>query len=434
MIPPRPRPRRSPRGVRRVTAAAIALACIAAPVAVVAAGCGDGDALVGGNCASGYTPCGTNCCPVAGDGAIDATADGSDGSRPYDGSGADRFGPGQDGASDGSLDTGPIEAGRGDSSPVDATSGDATEGDATSGDAAPGDAPPGDTSPVDDASDAEGDAAETGPACTPPLVDCGGTCVDTTNDPLNCGQCFFLCPSQICSMSKCVGSTAGGIVFIGHDYLTTPGGSAQARVLTNATFITQNNPLAVMSFEHYANATAVGRVKSILTTAATQVGLKIKITSTSVDGDIPSKLVFPNFQVLVVEDQSTAPAGALAPLGSSWASTLTTFTQAGGVVIVLDGGTGTIVPDGGGPGMGEMDAFTTATGLLSVSGQSNVTGTFLDDVAKGDVVGVNVVSPYSAGVNSVSVTTEPNGGSVTYVIDEQTDAGPGAPVVVHKVF
>jgi hypothetical protein len=393
------------RGLRRAAVAAIVLGCVGAPLGIVAAGCGgDGDALVGGDCASGYAPCGNNCCPVTTDGAIDGTvADASDGSPSFDGNGADRFGPGRDGA---------IDA-RSDGPPADTGSGEAGDG----GNGGNGDGSGGGT-------DGAADAAETGPLCIPPLVDCGGTCVDTTSDPLNCGQCGLVCPSQICTMSACVGSTAGGIVFIGHDYQTTPANTAQARVLTNATFIPQNNPLAVMSFEHYANIAAVARVKAILTGAATQIGRSLNITSTQVDGDIPSKLVFASYQVLIVQDQANALPGTLAMIGSSWATTLATFTQAGGVVIVLDGGTGT----------GEMPEFSTATALLDVSAQSKVTATFLDDVAPGDVVGVNVVSPYSAGLNSVAVTTEANGGNVTYVIDQRTDAGPGAPVVVHKVF
>jgi hypothetical protein len=234
-----------------------------------------------------------------------------------------------------------------------------------------------------------------------------------------------VCPSQICLNSVCQGSTAGGIVFIGHDYLTSVPGTAQARVLSNAVFIPQTNPLQVMSYERYATASAVARVKSILSGFATQEGRGLSITSTDVDADIPNKLVVSSFQVLIVQDQPTAAPGALAALGASWATTLTTFTQAGGIVVILDGGTG----------VGEMPALSTATTLLSVTAQAPVaTGTPLIDLAPGDVVGEGVVSPYGAGKNSVSITTEASGGSVVYVIDQPHEAGAGAPVVVHKVF
>lgn len=375
---------------------AVAAALGGAPLA---AGCGSDNSLVGGQCAAGYTPCGTNCCPTGGvDASLDRTSldaptealsegdapNATDGDgAPTDGFGADRIG----------FSDGPTE----DSAP-DGNTPEAGE---------------------------DGEAGEAGPVCMPPLVDCGGTCVDTTSDPLNCGQCGNVCPSQICQMSQCVGSTAGGVVFIGHDYLTTPGGTAQARVLSNAVFIPQSNPLHVLSYERYANAGAITRIKSILDGAATQIGRTLTIASTTTDSDVPNNLTVANYGVLLVADQSTAPAGALATLGSSWASTLATFTQAGGIVVVLDGGTGT----------GEMPQFSSATGLLTVSAQAPIiAGTALDVVAPADAVGTGVVSPYGAGTNSVSIDTEANGGNVVYVVDEPVDGATGLPVVVHKAF
>jgi hypothetical protein len=351
---------------------------------------------------------------VVGDASVDATnpRDGSSDARDTgldDGFAPDGVGPGPDGATDGS--------------PADATSMDATSTDATSMDAMSTDATPTDSGPA--LQDSAADVAEVGPLCMTPLVDCGGMCVDTTSDPSNCGQCSNVCPSQICTNGMCQGSTAGGIVFIGHDYLNTPTGTAQARVLSNAVLIPQNNPLQVLSYEHYATAAAVTRVKAIVDSFAAQEGRGLTITSTSVDSDIPTSLVFSSFQVLIVQDQPTAPSGALATLGASWATTLTTFTQAGGIVVVLDGGTG----------VGQMPDFSTATTLLSVTAQAPIaTGTRLFDVAPGDVVGVGVVSPYGAGQNSVSITTEASAGNVVYVIDLPSDAGSALPVVVHKVF
>ena len=381
--------------------------------ALLFVGCGSDNGLVGGSCAQGYAPCGSNCCPVSTDGSAgDGTmmTDGSDsssrdgdgsGSDVFDAFGADRIGPGKDGATDG-------------------TSGDGTSGDGTSGDGTSGDGTGGDGS----TSDGSGDS-EAGITCMSPLVDCGGVCVDLTSDPNNCGFCFNVCASVICQMSMCVGTTAGGVVYAGHDYLTTNVGSAQARVLSNAVVIPQNSPLDVLSYERYANSGAATRVKLIVLAAAAMVGRTVNVTSTVVDADIPNKLKFKNFQVLIVHDQTTAASGVLAALGTAWASTLATFTQAGGIVIILDGGTGT----------GEMPALSTATGLLSVTAHAPLTtGTPLLDVAPGDAVGVGGISPYGAGRNSVTITTEASGGNVVYVIEDPSDAGPGLPVVVHKAF
>ncbi len=409
--------------IKRIAMSALVAAALIAPVAT---GCGDGNGLVGGDCASGYAPCGGGCCPEGNDGTVsqDGESDASDASDAADatetapeasltdGFSADCFGPGSDG---GESDGGSLDGLLVDGSGSD-TGSSSTDGSSQ---------------------DSAADVAETGPLCMPPLVDCGGVCVDTTSDPFNCGSCGVVCPSQICVNSLCQGSTAGGIVYIGHDYLTSVAGTAQARVLSNAVFIPQTNPLEVLSYEHYAVANAVARVKTILGNVATQEGRGLSITSTSVDTDIPTKLVFTSYQVLLVHDQSKAPAGALAALGASWATTLATFTQAGGIVVVLDGGTGAGLDGGVSAGAGQMPAFSTATHLLDVTAHVPIaTGTPLADVAPGDVVGVGVVSPYGAGKNSVSITTEASGGNVTYVVDLLSDAGPGAsvPVVVHKSF
>ena len=382
------------RTVRRRLAVSLAIAG-AIGAAPIAAGCATDNALVGGQCALGYESCGSGCCPKPG---IDATADG-----PED--------------ADASQDSDAKLASDADGSPMDVMVAERIGYDGP----AEGSTVEGGPSEAGDA----GDGGEAGPTCMAPLVDCDGVCTDTTSDPFNCGQCNLVCPSQICQMSMCVGSTAGGVVFIGHDYSNTPGGTAQARVLSNAVFIPQTNPLHVLSYERYASTAAVARVKAILGGVAMQVGRTLTIKGTTTDTDIPSSLTIASYGVLLVPDQVAAPSGALASLGASWASTLATFTQAGGIVVVLEGGRG----------VGEMPAFSTGTGLLGVSAQASITtGMPLDVVAPADAVGSGVVSPYGAGNSSVSVMTEPNGGNVVYVVEEPVDGSPALPVVVHKAF
>ncbi len=342
--------------------------------------------------------------------------------------------------------SGPNEASEGDDTgPDGGTGADAQEQDAGAIDATEveaGGCPPG----VYDTAQACGDCvtvcAGATPLCSPtdggfactalcgsPLMDCGGQCVDPTSDSSNCGGCANVCTSQICQNSQCVGATTGGIVFIGHDFETTAPGTTQARVLSNAVFIPQTNPLRVLSYERYADAVAVSRITTILNGVARQLGRTLNLTETINDADIPNTLSLQNFDVLLVPDQPTAPAGALGALGpgggGNWGVVLASFAQSGGVVVVLDGGTG----------VGEMPAFVTGTGLLTITAQAPVAvGTQLQDVARADVEGIGLVSPYAAGANSVSVTTEAAGGDVVYVVVDSNDAGVGPPVVVHKVF
>ena len=44
-----------------------------------------------------------------------------------------------------------------------------------------------------------------GTTCPPGLTDCGGTCTDTTTDPLNCGGCTNSCPPGACCGTATLG-------------------------------------------------------------------------------------------------------------------------------------------------------------------------------------------------------------------------------------
>jgi hypothetical protein len=215
----------------------------------------------------------------------------------------------------------------------------------------------------------------------------------------------------------------GGIVFIGHDYLSTDPYTAQARVLSNAVLIPRANPLRVLSFEEYANPSSITHVSAILHDAALEVGRTLAVTSTVDESAIPSALAAATVDVVLIHDQPGAAPGALAILGSTWAESLAAFTQAGGVVVVLDGGTGT----------DEMPAFVTATGLLAVSSDTPVSvGTALDVSSTTDVVGNGVLSPYAAQAHTVAVDTDPPGASVVWVVEVPNPESSPIPVVVHK--
>jgi hypothetical protein len=264
---------------------------------------------------------------------------------------------------------------------------------------------------------------ESGVPCVPPLVDCGGVCIDVTSDPFNCGACGVECPSQICVSSQCVGSTVGGLVFIGHDFAVRPASPGPAAVLSNAIFMSRSNPLHVLSYERHAQPVAVLSADAVMLGTAALIGRKLDLTPTVTDADIPSKLLTDSYDVLVVHDQTSAAAGDMAALGASWSATLTTFTQHYGIVVILDGGTG----------VGEMPQFSSATGLLQVMAQSIASqGSPLQVLAPGDAVGIGVVSPYAASSSSVFLTSEPNAGNVVYVVGGMT--GDLGPVVIHKVF
>lgn len=379
-------------------------------VVLLAQGCQSENSLVGGECAPGYVLCGARCEVTCGDGSS-GNGDGGDG---LDGG-------------DGSTDGGAIDdAG-------DGASSDGSDNDGSDGDACP---PPPYVTPAACGACGIVCSAPTSacllngagdwvcaPPCADPLVACNGRCVDLQNDPLNCGTCGKICPSNICVGGVCQGSTPGDVVLIGHDYKDAIGSTSQTKVLTNAMFIPTSNPLRVLSYEQFADGAVVARVKSLVAGAA---GARvIQYTVANNPNPLRSATLAKDFDVVLVHDQSGAAAGALAPIAATWATPLDTFAKAGGVIIALDGAGGS----------GAMPELVTSAGLLDLAGHTSIpAGTQVAIVAAGDKVGAAVVSPYAVVARSVTFqSNQPNGGNVVFVAQERVGAALGDPVVIHRV-
>jgi hypothetical protein len=124
--------------------------------------------------------------------------------------------------------------------------------------------------------------------------------------------------------------------------------------------------------------------------------------------------LLPGYHVLIVYEQESASATLMQTVGTAWASTLDSFVNAGGVVIVADYS-------------GSSWEILDTSGLMTITASTTVSsGTSLTIAAPGDDVATGVSNPYIATNGSRSYTT-----SDTVVVSQTSTA---APVVIHKEF
>ncbi|HEX3774360.1 MAG TPA: hypothetical protein VHV51_07845, partial [Polyangiaceae bacterium] len=256
---------------------------------------------------------------------------------------------------------------------------------------------------------------------------CGNQCVDLNIDPFDCGRCSNVCPSGICQGGKCVGANVGHVVLACMDYSTPAAGTPQTVLMGNSVFLPIRNPVRILAYTEFAPATVSTKVNQDITSAANARGRSFAITTSAAYADVTAKLNVNDFDVFLIYDQSSAPAGQLATVGSAWqtSTVLSSFAAAGGVIVALSSGLGT----------NEMDQLFTNSELLDVSAESSVSGQTLYNRAPADVIGANVISPFLAPTNSCTFTTSVTQDSDdVFVIRDAASPAAGAPVVVHRVI
>lgn len=245
--------------------------------------------------------------------------------------------------------------------------------------------------------------------CEAPLVACRGECIPVDGDPLNCGACGRVCPSNICVAGECQGATPGDVVLIGHDMTAALSGSSHARLLVNAVSIPTADPIRVLSFDA---ADGAANVRSLITT-----GVKREVRFTTGSAAAVASATYADYDVVLVQGAKGIDPTAV---GSSWATAMETFTKKGGVFIALDSGT-TDVP-----------ALVNATNLLTVGTRTLLpANTRFVVAAPQDVVGQQLLSPFAAFGKSVAFDGVAATADTTWVV--KTESGPSLPSVVHKV-
>jgi hypothetical protein len=289
----------------------------------------------------------------------------------------------------------------------------------------------------------DGSSFECVPFCDPPLVECRGECVLAPDayqsDPDNCGRCGLECPSDICQAGECVGARYGHIALFCMDLNSATTDTGSADVLANAALIPNTNPVRVLAYTRGTTPAAVSKVNALLNAKAAERGRKVTITEAKTDSAVTNNLSILSYEVLLVHDLDVAESGDPAATATDWesSSTITSFTKAGGVVIVLDGSDGT----------GEMHDFINAANLLqgasstlTITGQNDITDAKVYNLAGADVVGVNVVSEFRGTSHTCTFATSGTlDAQDTFVVvgdaESQSDgSGGGDPVVIHRII
>ncbi|MEP7050003.1 MAG: hypothetical protein ABJB12_06605 [Pseudomonadota bacterium] len=261
--------------------------------------------------------------------------------------------------------------------------------------------------------------------CDDPLKQCNGECVDFNIDAENCGTCGNVCPSGICQGGKCVGAQVGHVVLTCMDYQTPGKNTAQTALMGNAVLLPLRNPVRILAYTEYAPAAERDLVNQDIAYAAAARGRTYSITPLSKASAASATLNIADYDVFLVYDQTAAPKGQMATVGGSWQtnSVIDSFAAAGGVVLVLSGG------------KSEMDQFLSNSELMDVTGQTVVNNAFLYNRAPADALGINVISPFLAPMNSCTFTTSltPDSDDI-FVISDAAAPSASSPVVVHRVI
>lgn len=229
------------------------------------------------------------------------------------------------------------------------------------------------------------------PTCDP-LTDCGGVCVDLTSDPDHCGSCATDCGSGICVASACEAAFAGHLVVIGHDYERRR--SAMSRLLANAVLLSGASPVRVIAWQADSTAAAIAGTNGGIDDGRGARTYTLTVATTP--EEVP--VLLDTADSFLVYAQQGATDAELDALGVMWSVALGQFLDRGGVVVLLDAPSGT--------NQGTYQILD-AAGLFSATATSELVTPRLDTVPgrAGDPVLVGVPLSYRGEQHTVFYST-----------------------------
>jgi hypothetical protein len=264
---------------------------------------------------------------------------------------------------------------------------------------------------------ATGGAAGSGPTCSADTAFCAGGCVDLDVDPSHCGTCGVHCATEMCEAGQCVGDPVGHLMVIGMSYEAT--NAASERVLGNAVFRTNHDPLRVATYERHAVDTAITSVHAALRRQAALRHRRYRVTAISPTAPTAA-MGNGAYDVLLILDQARAHNDTLGSVGSALEPVIADFASRGGTVVALASHDGS----------GQMCDFLTASGLLACSSLEPAAG-MVHNVIPTDVLGNGVLAPFEAPDLSTAFVLptfdQSDQGAVVLASDG------GLPLAVHRV-
>jgi hypothetical protein len=197
-------------------------------------------------------------------------------------------------------------------------------------------------------------------------------------------------------------------------------------VLNNAVFVTDVQTVRILSYEQFADAANVSRIKQQLSGYAAAQGRATQFTVSNAAADLAATDLFAKYQVVLVYDQGNMDFATASAAGAAASVPLGNFAKSGGTVVVLDGARG----------LGNMPSFITQAGLWSIASHALLpagTGR-VSVVSPADVLATGVVTPYATAARSVSFVSN-DAASATRIFVALSGVSPafGDPVILHKI-